>query len=370
MTPSDPRELIQGYFEGTLTPEEQKRFNSWLRSHPRNLDVFLDQVDAHDALIEAEASGEATRRLPILRWFTRLRPASWAALLMFSVVTAALMVWLLASDRKDPHLVAGKVKVDGVPAGRVAEDKAIEVLGDKAAEFTLGDGSEALIFPGSSFVLRGAEADARELLELRSGGGEFRVKTGKGQFRVETPMGKVTALGTVFRVELRPNPKPSKNAEKTLLAVHVTSGRVRIEYRSATFTLRAGQKELVLGKDQEDGEPEGGPSSKSARPARSSVQGTVVAREASGFTLRITRVLRNPDVKLVVGQTIRVTGGSEMEAPKRNHLNSLREGQAVTVELQTQADGGYFLIGFGEGGVGGAQPKSKGDDAGPDGKEK
>ena len=57
-----PDELLQAYFEGPLSPEEEAQFNAWLEADPSNWDEFVDQLDVHASLWEECVLSTAAER--------------------------------------------------------------------------------------------------------------------------------------------------------------------------------------------------------------------------------------------------------------------------------------------------------------------
>jgi ferric-dicitrate binding protein FerR (iron transport regulator) len=182
--------------------------------------------------------GGAARRTWRRSWPIRVGLAAAA------VVLVVLATWLLprpggpVSPTESHQVLSGQVLVEGAVARKVADGTAVRVAEDQPAVIQLTDGSRAELEPASQAVLHGPAYGFRQMVELVEGGGTFQVEKGAGQFQVETRLGRVTALGTEFRVAI---------LEGQRLAVGVRSGLVEVDLGGRTALLSAGESRVFAG---------------------------------------------------------------------------------------------------------------------------
>jgi ferric-dicitrate binding protein FerR (iron transport regulator) len=127
-----------------------------------------------------------------------------------------------------------------------------------ANDYILGDGSRVIVAAGSEALFPGARQDS---LELRRGSARFRLARESKSFRVVTPIGKVTAQGAEFSVELQSRVDAKGEAPmETLLALVVTviAGNVQVDAAGASTALTAGETHVFAAalalQDNDDGE--------------------------------------------------------------------------------------------------------------------
>lgn len=51
MNISDPKQQIQDYLAGQMSPEEEKQFDSWLKQNPEGQKLFLTSSTCHPKII-------------------------------------------------------------------------------------------------------------------------------------------------------------------------------------------------------------------------------------------------------------------------------------------------------------------------------
>jgi hypothetical protein len=174
------------------------------------------------------------------------RLAAAGAALAALLALAAGVVMLVRTDRVGAvgHTVlAGQVVSNGATATHLVDGVDVTVVGESAAVIRLADGSQAELSPTSEAVFGRAEGDG-VTVELNWGRGRFRVEAGS-KFRVRTPMGTVTALGTEFTVELRPqDPQGVEDMQRNgvkALVVAVAAGSVMVDFAGHSQKLGLGE---------------------------------------------------------------------------------------------------------------------------------
>ena len=240
------RELLDGYFDRALAPEERAELEAVLRDSAEARAEFWEEAEwqallrdwAEQAGARAQAQrvmpARAKRPIPVASRATR-RPGrtisspaqttrrGWAWSLALLVVAGALLAWQwprLAPPRATPVLAAVESVADA-PFKQGAELK--------GGPFELRSGVAQLRFAGGATMV--VQAPAR--MEI-TGRNEVAMRHGRvlveaaGGFVVVTPQGRVRDLGTRFGVAVR----DEKNAE-----AHVFEGRVEMSGE----TLTAGQ---------------------------------------------------------------------------------------------------------------------------------
>jgi tetratricopeptide (TPR) repeat protein len=268
------QELIQKHLDGIATEAELDRLGRALVEDPEAAEALADAARAEVfmrrhlgdgvALVPVAAlftpppvptqavpstngrgAAAAPRRAP--RW-SRLK---WAAVALLLLAAGAVMLYRARREAAPHEVVSGQALVDGNRASWAPDGALVEAVGDGGATIRLADGSSVELGRSSKAVLHGPRAEARQVVELLQGEGRFRVTHGGGRFRVETPAGTVTALGTEFSVQLRSAPKGAGDGNLAL-AVTVTDGLVRVEYKGRQAVLWAGERRLFGDDDGDD----------------------------------------------------------------------------------------------------------------------
>ncbi len=274
------RTLIEKYLAGMLEPNELAELERMLREDRAAADLFASMTrlesELHacfqqEANIQETTSGlqKASETSSVAKKGAWSRPAVWwsaAAVVLVAAGGILFSLWKSAPhaprdngngivkvepkdnrpqvDPKSTQVIAGDVRVNGHLAKTANTGDRLHVVGQQSAILSLPDGSKAEFETASEFVLRGEMAGMSQVVEMVDGTGTFKVEPAEGGFQVETPVGRVTALGTEFRVKLR-----TKGDEKervfpgtkiAALAVLVISGVVEVEVAGKTYTLYAG----------------------------------------------------------------------------------------------------------------------------------
>jgi ferric-dicitrate binding protein FerR (iron transport regulator) len=248
-------DLLDRFRNGEASPEEVAELERLLRADPAHRRNFVTSLllDVH---LRRAFSGIVPPPLPpplplpsrqslrrVIVW------ASAAALLLLSV-GLEVVLFVRSRDHRttvasgETTVVSGEVRVRGVAVSQVAEETSFETAGNAPAVLRLSDGSRAEFLPGSEGVIHRPSESVRQGLELKQGGGTFKVVQGKGKFQVETVVGSVSALGTEFSVKLQtpPRGREERRNRRPVMTVTVTEGSVKVETRSRSVTLNAGEK--------------------------------------------------------------------------------------------------------------------------------
>lgn len=235
-------ELLVRWHEDGLSAEEVAELEQLLESpegRRRLVEEFCYIETVSSALRElpAPALSRSRLQLPSWRWW-----AGVAALLLVAITlawwwrpAAPLVAPPIHNAEQPNQVIAGGVVLDGAPTLAIADGSAIRVPEEVPAVIRLGDGSQAELEPGTQAVLHGSVPGLRQLVELVEGAGSFRVEKGDGQFQVETGLGRVTALGTEFRVRILSGRR---------LEVAVREGLVEVDQGGRAQLLSAGDSRV------------------------------------------------------------------------------------------------------------------------------
>jgi ferric-dicitrate binding protein FerR (iron transport regulator) len=186
------------------------------------------------------------------------RVVGWsiAAAVLLGVGLSLVMVFRKTGGNQRTTVVSGEVRVRGIAVSQVSEEASFEVVGNAPSVLKLSDGSRAEFVPGTEGVIHAAPTGVRQALELKQGTGTFKVAQGKGKFQVETAVGTVSALGTEFSVKLqtRAGREERRIRVRTLMTVTVTEGAVKVETRSRTATVSAGESRVFGDRERREDE--------------------------------------------------------------------------------------------------------------------
>ena len=211
-TPRDPVAEAADWFAlhdaGTLTPEEQLAFQSWLSESAENRDAYaqiegawaaFDEVRADDVPAGGSSSRLMRRRAAQRAFAPRRRRLGVLALAASLVVLAVLAPELMMRLQADAMTAVGEVR-----------------------ELPLPDGSLAVLDTNTAIAIDFRQ-DGRRVTLLK-GRAEFVAATDVDRpFSVSAEGGTATALGTVFAVQ-----NVGQGAR-----VMVTEGRVSVVYGDA-----------------------------------------------------------------------------------------------------------------------------------------
>jgi ferric-dicitrate binding protein FerR (iron transport regulator) len=165
------------------------------------------------------------------------------------LLTIGIAIWFSSGTRADRlRLISGHVTVAGRAVTEIPENALFEVVGKEAAVIQLPGRVRIELVPATRALVR--RGPSRSVVQLVSGGGDFRVQRDQSPFRVETALGVVTTTGGRFSLDLAgmlpqqfsstaPVPMPS-------LAVVVVQGSVTVEHGGISTTLSAGQQQVFM----------------------------------------------------------------------------------------------------------------------------
>jgi len=274
------RTLIEKYLAGMLEPNELAELERMLREDRAAADLFASMTrlesELHacfqqEANIQETTSGlqKAIETASVAKKGAWSRTAVWwsaAAVVLVAAGGILFSLWKNGQraplengngivkiepkdnppqvDPKSTQVIAGDVRVNGQLAKTANTGDRLHVVSQQSAILSLPDGSKAEFETASEFVLRGEMAGMSQVVEMVDGTGTFKVEPAEGGFQVETPVGRVTALGTEFRVKLRTQGDVKERVfpgtKIAALAVLVISGVVEVEVAGKTYTLYAG----------------------------------------------------------------------------------------------------------------------------------
>jgi anti-sigma factor RsiW len=250
-----PRDLIDAYLNGTIDAAELAELNRLLETDPAAADE-LAAAAAIDEFVERYFYEEPYReemRSTLARLAPpRRRVAPWLAVAAALLVAiGGLTAWQVTRRPEVPYeVLSGRLLVEGVPTERIVEGTPVVVGGAEPAVLQLTDGTRAELDPESEAIVHGPQGATRQVVELRSGSGLFRVPKGDGRFRVETAVGSVTSLGTEFSVDYSLPHSEGESAMRTIstgiaaLAVSVVTGMVQVDIQNKSFTLSSGESRV------------------------------------------------------------------------------------------------------------------------------
>lgn len=134
---SSPQELIAGYLDETLSPEEHAEFARWLEASPDNRKQFADSVLLHDRLRgELLATAEMTRTLPPIstRHAVAARHHRRIAAAISVALVAAIAVFVLLKQVGDTPAAAAVVELNRLIATSAAStDRTYRIAVEEAA---------------------------------------------------------------------------------------------------------------------------------------------------------------------------------------------------------------------------------------------
>jgi ferric-dicitrate binding protein FerR (iron transport regulator) len=237
------------YLAGTLSETDVREFAARLRgaSEVRRefAHVLLEQALLDQIASEGRRGGFSRAARPASRW--RLLALSAAAA---AAVFAAGGLFLLRSHRYPPPRVAGAVEITG--AG-VPGRGAVLRTRSESARLVLGGYSSVSIQPFSTLRVQGGER--KEEVMLEQGKVVCEVDSRVGRFAVLTRVGRVSAKGTTFSVELRESTgeEPMLKKGVLMMAVVVMLGSVDVNVQGKMYTLSAGQTDLYAAEEGNSG---------------------------------------------------------------------------------------------------------------------
>jgi ferric-dicitrate binding protein FerR (iron transport regulator) len=378
--------LLADYLDGTIDAAGSAELAGEVERDPAAARDFEAAVGFEALLVAAhtepppesalaERVGRKAEPAPVLRptsWGTRAAAVAAAAILIAAGIWAALQVFNsqppptiakapVPAPGAPNQVLAGKVLVDGVEsaAAGIRNGARVEVLGEQPAEIQLADGSKAVLAPKSQAVLRGPVGEVRQVVELTSGKGDFKVEKEPRQFQVKTDLGSVTVTGTVFSVELRPREAKGEGEMKgklgLVLAVTVMVGSVQVNYGGKDHSVNVGPTQ-VFGEEPKKETP------KSTLPEgvvgfAGQVKGTVVAKVEGGMDFKVSEVLKvwdankATDPKALAGMTIRVISpwvkvGDKMQqaGTRLAFIRKLQVGQEIPALEIRNTEREIFII--------------------------
>lgn len=280
MRPEAFEEILDRWHEGQATPEDEAALTERLRDDADCRRAFVERAALEAELWELRAPCAAGRKRGWL--------GAAAALVL---VSAAVFLALRGGERPPEEPLAGAP---------------FEAPPEQPGRLRLADGSNVDLDPSGYAWIRGPVGECRQVVALMRGRARFRVERARGDFRVETPLGSVTALGTVFTVELRP----------AALLVAVEEGRVRVDAPAGSAALGAGEERLF---------------SSPAAPLQAPVQ----ARPAEDLKVQS----RPPNLK---GRTwalearVGAAEGTQVRIPLRQVVERLHEGRLESTAFEWQ----------------------------------
>jgi hypothetical protein len=164
----------------------------------------------------------------------------WIAAALAAALALGALLGLAGHTPAPGRLVRGSLEGYGagqrVPAAR-------ELLATQPGLLALGQRAGVELTPGTRFRL-----ESQEAVHLSRGDATFRVTPGQGGFAVVTPRGRVSVLGTVFRVAILEGSMGSngKAGLAAVVAVVVTAGVVMFESGDGHDPVRVEAGQAIL----------------------------------------------------------------------------------------------------------------------------
>lgn len=221
-------DLLRAWQDGDATPAGLQELEELLRADASRRRELVRSVGLEVKLYRRYSAAPA--HPTAVPWRRRRLDAAAAVLILGLTVWAFAQLFSRAgSPRPAEELFLGTV----VRTAR--EGDALEPRDGKAAAYRFADGSRVLLDAGGAGVLRGGDAGARLVFDLRRGGARLDVPPGEKPIRVSTPAGSVSAGGASFGVEVRSGAYPRHPD----LTVAVSFGEALVDSRGAGGVVRA-----------------------------------------------------------------------------------------------------------------------------------
>lgn len=199
------------WFARMRGPEAEKHrpdFEKWLARGAVHL-------GAYNRIAEIFAMGtclEEPERAKTARWLSRPVGIALAAVLVLSVAIA-LAFFLFTPLSQRPQSTGSLATIDTTAQAELARLE----TGTAGRLFHLTDGSSVQLRPGS--ILSVAMTSGLRELRLEKGSGRFTVAHDGRRFIVKAGSGSVTALGTIFDVDLAPDSRVTVKLLRGLVEV-------------------------------------------------------------------------------------------------------------------------------------------------------
>ena len=384
------QELLSRYLDGEVDAADVERLSQRLKedrqaadafARAATLDAFLEDRFQQDkkalharGTVASADTVAATRAASSQARFRGVRRPRWslaAAAAAAFIIAGALLLYLVPSRGPDRtvgtgggyRLVSGKLVGSG-SRQIVEKGSPLVVPADTYATLATPDGSELELEPSSVVAFRGPVGEVREVVELRKGGGSFRITSAQTGFRVDTPVGKILVLGTEFSVKLRPDLDSPNSPEgelsmshkaSLLLAVSVVYGSVQVDIGGETHVLGLGDSRVYA---EGGAESVAGTVTVTTDRAPIMVGKEIIATVRKGVVLRVTRVQGNwywadppggwvrkahaQFARAEEGEVVRETGGGEFAreaADERRVEKWLKEGEGERARVQREVNG-------------------------------
>lgn len=172
------QELIDKYFKGTASIEEEKQILDWVEASEENRETFLKERMLFDIALFSEKKDtkkKTVRLIPMFRWATR--------------IAAAIIV-----------AVSGYFMTTDYLYNKDAQPQTITVPAGQRAQITLADGTRVWLNAKSTLTYAGNFGRKERNVQL-DGEAYFEVAKNKSiPFYVQTEMHNVRVVGTCFNV--------------------------------------------------------------------------------------------------------------------------------------------------------------------------
>lgn len=236
-----PEAVIQKFFKGECTGEEERRVRLYFREHPDELEKYMTEESweaTSNYPMPEELSAQMLKKIEAetSTGVARMRPWKWAAAAAVLVLGGSLLLWQ-SSSRQGP--VTASVAVEKTTDSVVSKQN----YSADTLVLALSDGTTMVLEPGSKVEYHQPFKDNRRDIYLQ-GNALFRVKNSrKRPFTVHAGHTSTTALGTVFSVH---------EGQSGSVNVKLYSGKVKVQARaraakdSSQVVFLAPGQELVL----------------------------------------------------------------------------------------------------------------------------
>jgi ferric-dicitrate binding protein FerR (iron transport regulator) len=165
------------------------------------------------------------------------------------IMIAGIVLWSAKNSGGDrPRLISGRVTVAGRDVSQIPDNVIFDVAGRVAAVIELPGGARIELLAATRAAIRRDKEQV--VVQLASGGGDFRVEPDQPSFRVETVLGVVTARDGQFSLDLvltlPAQVSPTELFELPRLVVVVAQGSVTVQQTDIFTTLSAGQERVFF----------------------------------------------------------------------------------------------------------------------------
>jgi len=200
---TDYKELLDQYYDGELTSEQEAELHDWLMKNPANIETFIYEGQLHSRLsMRSEAESFEERHGMPRRWWNSRALAVAATLMVLAGLCTSYYLYnsniaVLTSFSGDVYVISSSKPADAFEGKRIYSGNQVLCRnGGSEATITCRDGSSLTLGPRTELSFSVSHGQYQSHLSSGSVSAVIKKQDNRRPFIISTKSAVATVLGT------------------------------------------------------------------------------------------------------------------------------------------------------------------------------